>query len=40
MAEFDIKQATAIVETYDGRADNLDAFVDAANLLKEFTKPD
>lgn len=36
MAEFDIKQATAIVETYDGRADNLDA----ANLLNEFTKPD
>lgn len=39
MAEtFDIKTATAIVQTYDGRAENLDAFVDAANLLKELTK--
>lgn len=37
MAEFDMKTATAIVQTYDGSAET---FVDAANLLKEFTKPD
>lgn len=33
---FDIKTATAIVQQYDGTADNLDAFVDAANLLKDY----
>lgn len=37
---FDIKTATAIVQTYDGSHDGLNAFVDSANLLKEFTKPD
>lgn len=37
---FDIKTATAIVQTYDGCAENLYAFVDAANLLKELTKPE
>lgn len=33
---FDMKTATSIVQTYDGSADNLDAFVDAANLLKDY----
>lgn len=35
-SQFDIKQATAIVQPYDGSADNLDSFVDAASLLKEY----
>lgn len=35
---FDIKTATAIVQPYDGCADKLEAFVDAANLLNELTK--
>lgn len=34
---FDIKTATAIIQPYDGSADNLNAFVDATNLLKELT---
>ena len=33
---FDIKTATSIVQTYDGAADNLDTFADAANLLKDY----
>lgn len=38
MAEqFDIKTATAIVQTYDGCSANLNTFIDGANLLKEFT---
>lgn len=37
---FDIKTATAIVQTYDGSHSNLNAFVDSANLLKELTKDD
>lgn len=38
MAEqFDIKTATAIVQTYDGSSANLNTFIDGANLLKEFT---
>lgn len=35
---FDIKQATAIVQPYDGSAENLDAFVDAATLLKDYVQ--
>lgn len=35
---FDMKTATSIVQTYDGTADNLDAFIDAANLLKDYVK--
>lgn len=37
MAEFDMKQATSIVQTYDGSSENLDAFIDAAKLLDELT---
>lgn len=33
---FNMKIATSIVQTYDGSADSLDAFVDAANLLKDY----
>ncbi|XP_053698931.1 homeobox protein 4-like [Sabethes cyaneus] len=36
---FDIKTATAIVMPYDGSAENLGSFVDAANLLDELTDP-
>lgn len=35
---FDIKTATAIVQTYDGAHDGLNAFIDSANLLQELTK--
>lgn len=35
---FDIKQATAIVQPYDGSAENLDAFVDAVMLLKDYVQ--
>lgn len=34
---FDIKTATAIIQPYDGSAENLNAFIDATNLLKELT---
>ena len=34
---FDMKQATAIVPVYDGAPDDLDAFIDAINLLAELT---
>ena len=34
---FDMKQATAIVPVYDGAPDDLDAFLDAINLLSEVT---
>lgn len=34
---FDIKTATALVQTYDGSADGLDAFLDATSLLNELT---
>lgn len=37
VAGFDIKTATAIVQPYDGAAENLNAFIDAVNLLKELT---
>lgn len=37
MAPFDMKQATAIVPMYDGAPDDLDAFIDAINLLAELT---
>lgn len=37
-AAFDIKQATAIVQPYDGSAENLDAFVDAVTLLKDYVQ--
>lgn len=33
----DIKEATSIVQTYDGSADALEAFIDSANLLDELT---
>lgn len=36
---FDIKQATAIVQPYDGSADNLGSFIDAAALLNEYVQP-
>lgn len=35
-ALFDIKQATAIVQPYDGSAENLEAFIDSASLLKDY----
>ena len=34
---FDMKQATAFVPVYDGALDDLDAFLDASNLLSEVT---
>lgn len=34
---FDIKQATSIVQVYDGSPEHLDAFVDSATLLAELT---
>lgn len=37
MTEFDMKQATSIVQTYDGSDENLAAFIDAAKLLNELT---
>lgn len=37
---FEIKEATALVQTYDGSADGLGAFVDSVNLLAELTPDD
>lgn len=37
---FEIKEATALVQTYDGSADGLAAFVDSVNLLAELTPAD
>lgn len=37
MAAFDIKQATAIVQVYNGSTEHLDAFVDSPTLLAELT---
>lgn len=34
---FDIRQATAIVQSYDGSTAGLETFIDSANLLKELT---
>ena len=34
---FDIRQATALIQPYDGNVTGLDTFVDSANLLKELT---
>ena len=34
---FDIRQATAIVQPYDGAPVGLDTFIDSVNLLKELT---
>ena len=34
---FDIRTATAIVNVYDGSAENLDAFIDAVTLLNQLT---
>lgn len=36
-ATFDIKTATAVISHYDGSAENLDAFIDATNLMKGLT---
>lgn len=37
---FDIKTATSIVQVYDGTSENLDAYVDSANLLKDYVAAD
>ena len=34
---FDLKTATALIQTYDGASAGLEAFVDSANLLAELT---
>lgn len=34
---FDVKQATSIVQVYDGSPEHLDAFVDSETLLAELT---
>lgn len=35
-AKFDIKTATALVQTYNGMPDGLDSFIDSAKMLKEI----
>lgn len=40
MAQFDLKTATCIVQAYDGTADNLGSFIDAATLLKDYVAAD
>ena len=36
-AVFDIRQATSLVQPYDGNAENLDSFIDSICLLNELT---
>lgn len=36
---FDIKQATALVQPYDGTAAGFDAFIDSVTFLKDFVQP-
>ena len=37
VATFDIKQATSLIQPYDGNPTNLDTLIDSINLLNELT---
>lgn len=37
MAQLDFKTATALVQVYDGSAENIDSFIDSVNFLKEIS---
>lgn len=37
--QFDVKQATALVQPYDGSAAGLESFIDSVNFLKELIQP-